>query len=95
MTRTKEDQMIHVDTVKKVALLVALLFFSWNWAAAENEVQNLIEVGTSIGGGWSQCMTELEPKVEELEEFAAELAGLARTGEEPQVTDDLQAGNDG
>ena len=83
MTRTKERQMIsvHVDTVKKGALYAVLLFVIWNWAVAENEVRNLTAVGTSIGEGWSQCMTVLEPKVEGLEALAGELIGLAQMGD--------------
>lgn len=94
MTRTKEDQMIHVDTVKKVALLALFIFTSWNWAVTENEVRNLTTVGTSIGEGWSQCMVVLKPKVDGLEALASQIIGLAGPGDYPVVSDAPQAGDD-
>ena len=85
--------MIHVDTVKKVALLVVLLFMSWNWAVAENEVRHLTLVGTSIGEGWSQCMVVLKPKVDGLEELAGEILGLNQPGDDSEVIEDRQTGD--
>ena len=73
--------MIHVDTVKKVALLAVLLFVCWNWAVAEQEVRNLTQVGTSIGEGWSQCMTVLGPKADDLEVLAGEILGWSQQGD--------------
>lgn len=96
MTRAKEEKMIsvHVDTLKKAALYAVLVFVSWNWAAAEKEVRNLTQVGTSIGEGWSQCMVVLKPKVDGLEALAGEILGFAQTGEAPEGIDDRQAGTE-
>lgn len=48
--------MIHVDTLKRWALYSVLLFFAWNWAVAEKEVRDLVDVGSSMGAGWNTCM---------------------------------------
>ena len=74
--------MIHVDTLKRIALYAVLFFFAWNWAAAEIQVRNLTHVGNSMGQGWSQYMTVLEPRLEGLEAFAARAVGLSHAEDE-------------
>lgn len=59
--------MIHVDTLKRWALYSVLLFFAWNWAVAEKEVRDLVDVGSSMGAGWNTCMASLQPRLENLE----------------------------
>lgn len=68
--------MIHVDTLKKIALLLLFLFCVWNWAVAENEVRNLTTVGSSMGRGWKTCMVTLEPQVADLQARIAFYLGL-------------------
>ena len=68
--------MIHVDSIKKVALFIILFFFAWNWAVAENEIRNLTTVGSSMGRGWKTCMVTLEPQVADLQARIAFYIGL-------------------
>ena len=69
--------MIHVDVLKRIALYIVLFFFAWNWAAAENEIRHLTNVGSSLGRGWKTCMVSLEPRVEGLEALTTQAIGLS------------------
>ncbi len=67
--------MIHIDTIKRYALYVVILFFAWNWGVAEKQVRDLVDVGSSMGAGWNTCMVALQPRIDELEEEAASFMG--------------------
>ncbi len=72
--------MIHVDTLKQALLLALFLFVAFQWASAENEIRNLVSVGVAAGEGWNRCITELEPRVGEVEVLTAEMLALPRIG---------------
>jgi hypothetical protein len=67
---------IHLDTLKWAAMWILLAFALWNWAVAENEIRHLVSVGESLGAGWNECMTSLEPRLEEIETTASYYIGL-------------------
>ena len=72
--------MIHVDTLKQVILLALFLFVAFQWASAEQEIRNLVAVGVAAGEGWNRCVTELEPRVGEVEVLTAEVLAMPRMG---------------
>ncbi len=72
--------MIHVDTLKQIVLLALFLFAAFQWASAEREVRNLVAVSVAVGEGWNRCLTELEPRVEEVELLTAEVLAIPRMG---------------
>jgi hypothetical protein len=76
--------MIDVETIKKAALFLVILFFAWNWAVAESHIRNLTHVGSSLGHGWSECVLALEPQVEGIEAQLARAIGVGRRAEDTE-----------
>lgn len=51
--------MIHVDTLKRMALWLLVVICAVGWYRARADVASLQRVGTELVTGWDQCLTTL------------------------------------
>ena len=58
----------HEDHLKMFVLALLCAFLGFGWYREHLEVRHLLEIGTSLGAGWEECLATLEPRVTGVED---------------------------